>query len=110
MTMDEFAEITQHVIERDGLLNRVQVAGERLASSILALDHPRVDHVRGRGLLRGVVLTEPVAAAVADAALAAGFVINAPRPTVLRLAPPLIVPDAELDRFVAALPALLDAA
>jgi len=29
---------------------------------------------------------------------------------VLRLAPPLIVPDAELDRFVAALPALLDAA
>ncbi len=98
------------IIERDGLLNRVQVAGERLASSILALDHPRVDHVRGRGLLRGVVLTEPVAAAVADAALAAGFVINAPRPTVLRLAPPLIVPDAELDRFVAALPALLDAA
>jgi len=42
------------------------------------------------------------------AALAAGFVINAPRPTVLRLAPPLIVPDAELDRFVAALPGLLD--
>ena len=45
---------------------------------------------------------------VADAALAAGFVINAPRPDVLRLAPPLIIPDAELDRFVAALPALLD--
>ena len=37
----------------------------------------------------------------------AGFVINAPRPHVLRLAPPLIVPDAELDRFVEALPGLL---
>ncbi len=98
------------IIERDGLLSRVQEAGERLAAGIMALDHPRVDHVRGRGLLRGVVLTEPVAAAVADAALSAGFVINAPRPNVLRLAPPLIIPDAELDRFVAALPALLDAA
>ena len=98
------------IIERDGLLERVQQAGERLASAIEGLGHPRVDHVRGRGLLRGVVLTEPVAPAVADAALAAGFVINAPRPSVLRIAPPLIVPDAELDRFVAALPALLDAA
>ena len=96
------------IIERDGLLQRVRTAGERLAAGITALDHPRISHVRGRGLLRGVVLTEPVAPAVSDAALAAGFVINAPRPDVLRLAPPLIVPDAELDRFVAALPGLLD--
>ncbi len=97
------------IIERDGLLPRVQAAGERLAAGITALEHPRISLVRGRGLLRGVVLSEPVAPAVADAALAAGFVINAPRPDVLRLAPPLIVPDVELDRFVAALPALLDA-
>lgn len=97
------------IIERDGLLARARTAGERLASGILGLGHPRVATVRGRGLLRGVVLTEPVAAAVADAALAAGFVINAPRPDVLRLAPPLIVADADLDAFVAALPALLDA-
>ncbi len=96
------------IIERDGLLARVRVAGERLAAGITALGHPRIAHVRGRGLLRGVVLTDPIAPAAADAALAAGFVINAPRPDVLRLAPPLIIPDAELDRFVAALPALLD--
>ncbi len=96
------------IIERDGLLARVRTAGERLASGIEALEHARISHVRGRGLLRGVVLTEPVAPAVADAALTGGFVINAPRPNVLRLAPPLIIPDAELDRFVDALPGLLD--
>ena len=56
------------------------------------------------------VMGESAPTSLVLAALAAGFVINAPRPTVLRLAPPLIVPDAELDRFVAALPALLDAA
>ncbi|MFZ0530981.1 MAG: acetylornithine transaminase, partial [Propionicimonas sp.] len=57
---------------------------------------------------RGVVLAEPIAAAVARRALEAGLVINAPRPDVLRLAPPLIITDAELDVFVAALPSLLD--
>jgi acetylornithine aminotransferase len=69
-----------------------------------------VTSVRGRGLLRGVVLADPIAPAVAEAALAAGFVINAPRPNVLRLAPPLIVSDADLDSFVSALPGLIDAA
>lgn len=96
------------IIERDGLLERVSRAGERLASSILALGHPLVVTVRGRGLLRGIVLAEPIASAVAEAALDGGFVINAPRPNVLRLAPPLIISDADLDRFVAALPGLLD--
>jgi acetylornithine aminotransferase len=50
--------------------------------------HPLITGVRGRGLLRAITLTEPIAAAVADAALDAGFIINAPRPDVLRLAPP----------------------
>ncbi|WP_298130911.1 acetylornithine transaminase [Micropruina sp.] len=97
------------IIERDGLLARVRTAGERLASGILNLQHPRVSAVRGQGLLRGVVLTDAIAPAVADAALASGFVINAPRPNVLRLAPPLIISDADLDGFVAALPDLLEA-
>ena len=99
-----------NIIERDGLLDRVTTAGERLASGVMALGHPQVVTVRGRGLLRGLVLNDPIAPAVADAALAAGFVINAPRPNVLRLAPPLVITDADLDRFVAALPGLLDGA
>jgi acetylornithine aminotransferase len=96
------------IIERDGLLERATVAGDRLAAEILGLQHPQVTAVRGRGLLRGIVLADPIAPAVAEAALDAGFVINAPRPHVLRLAPPLIVTDAQLDTFVAALPGLLE--
>lgn len=99
-----------NIIERDGLLERVTAAGERLASRVMALGHPQVTAVRGGGLLRGVVLADPIAPAVADAALDAGFVINAPRPNVLRLAPPLVISDADLDRFVAALPGFLDGA
>jgi acetylornithine aminotransferase len=35
-------------------------------------------------------------------------VINAPKPDVLRLAPPLIISAAELDSFIGVLPSLLD--
>ncbi len=50
------------IIERDGLLQRVTEAGDRLAGQLLDLGHPQIAGVRGRGLLRGVVLADPIAA------------------------------------------------
>ena len=99
-----------NVIERDGLLQNATDMGEHLVRAVGGLGHPLVSEVRGRGLLRGIVLTADVAPAVVDLALEAGFVINAPRPHVLRIAPPLIITAAQLDTFVAALPGFLDAA
>lgn len=96
------------VIERDDLLAHAKTLGEHLETAIMGLDHRLIAGVRGRGLLQAVILAEPVAAAVVDAALAAGFVINAPRPDVLRLAPPLIISATELDGFVRLLPSLLN--
>ena len=96
------------VIERDGLLANAAALGDHLVAAVEALGHPLITGVRGRGLLRGITLREPVAAAVADAALDAGFVINAPRPDVLRVAPPLIITAELLDGFVATLPGLLE--
>lgn len=98
------------VIERDGLLEHVRQTGEYVTAAITALRHPLIEGVRGRGLMLGIVLTEEVAPAVVELALDAGFVINAPRPTVIRLVPPLNITAAELDPFVAALPGLLDLA
>lgn len=95
------------VIERDGLLQHVARTGEWLADAVAGLEHPRIAGVRGRGLLRGVVLADEVAPGVAAAALAQGFIVNAPRPNVLRLAPPLVITPEELQPFVAALPGLL---
>ena len=60
--------------------------------------------MRGRGLLRGIVLTEDISREVALKALGDGFLVNAPRPDVIRLAPPLIITRAELQPFVDALP------
>ena len=91
-----------------GVVDNARATGAWLAGAVRDLGHPLIDGVRGRGLLLGVTLTKPVAAAVADAALDEGFVINAPRPGVLRLAPPLISVPGDLQDFVDALPALLD--
>jgi acetylornithine/N-succinyldiaminopimelate aminotransferase len=96
-------------IESEGLLEHVKRVGERLRAGIEALGHPLVDGVRGAGLLLGVVLTAPVATAVAGALTQDGFLANAIQPGVLRLAPPLILTTAQADAFVAALPAALDA-
>jgi acetylornithine aminotransferase len=98
------------VIERDGLLDNADLMGQRLAAGVADLDHPLIDGVRGRGLLRGIVLTEDIAPAVADAALDGGFIINAPRPNILRIAPPLIITGAQIDSFTEALPAFIASA
>ncbi|MBO8185747.1 acetylornithine transaminase [Streptomyces spirodelae] len=97
-------------IATDGLLDHVKRVGARLREGVLGLGHPAVAQVRGAGLLLGIVLTEPVAPRVQQAAQDAGFLVNAVAPDVVRLAPPLIVGEAEVDALVGALPAVLDAA
>ncbi|MEO3761693.1 acetylornithine transaminase [Mycobacterium sp. B14F4] len=96
------------VLADDDLIGRADVLGKALAAGIEALGHPLVDHVRGRGLLRGVVLTAERAKPVEAAARDAGFLVNAAAPDVIRLAPPLIVSEAQIDDFLTALPAVLD--
>ncbi|HEU5429865.1 MAG TPA: acetylornithine transaminase [Actinocrinis sp.] len=97
-----------YAIERDGLLENVNVVGARLRDGILGLDHPAVAGVRGAGLLLAIELRDPIAPALADAALNAGFIVNPVNPQAIRLAPPLILTAAQADEFLAALPALLD--
>jgi acetylornithine/N-succinyldiaminopimelate aminotransferase len=97
-------------IRDDGLLERAKEIEHRFTAGIEGLGHPAVSGVRGRGALLGVVLTAPVAAAVEAQLRAAGFLTNAVAADVVRLAPSLVVTDAQIDAFVAALPAALHAA
>jgi acetylornithine/N-succinyldiaminopimelate aminotransferase len=97
-------------LETGGLLGQATLLGERLRKGIEALEHPLVSHVRGVGLWLGIVLSEPLAPQVELAARDAGYLVNAAAPDAVRLAPPLVVSEAQLDAFVAALPSILDAA
>jgi len=78
--------------------------GERLQQ--LAARTSRIAQVRGRGLMWGVELTEPAAPYVAQARERHLLVVTA-GPTVLRLVPPLVISDQELERGVAILEEVL---
>jgi acetylornithine/N-succinyldiaminopimelate aminotransferase len=97
-------------VEQGGLLEASVKLGEHLRRGIESVDDPLVREVRGLGLWLGVVLTEPRAAAVEQAARDAGFLVNAAAPDVVRLAPPLVVRQEQLEAFVGVLPAVLSAA
>ena len=95
-------------IAGEGLLDHVTGLGRHLRDG-LARDE-RVTEVRGEGLLIGLDLSEPLSAEVTAAALEAGFIVNNPTPERIRLAPPLVLTQDQADSFLAAWPAILDAA
>jgi len=98
------------VIERDDLVGNAARRGEQIREIIARIDSPLVEEVRGLGLLLGIGLTEPVALQLAAAAHEAGLIVNAANESSIRIAPPLIVGDAELvdfeERFRVALAAV----
>jgi acetylornithine/N-succinyldiaminopimelate aminotransferase len=99
---------TLHAIESQDVLANVAAVGEHLRSALAAI--PGVTEVRGEGLLIGFDLDADVAPAVVQAGLDAGFIVNAPGPRTIRLAPPLVLTTAQADSFLAAFPAILQAA
>ncbi|THJ65582.1 acetylornithine transaminase [Candidatus Frankia alpina] len=97
-------------IAAEGLLDHATRLGDRLATQIVEAGIPGIVGVRGVGLWRAIELDGPFAPAVETAARAAGYLVNAAVADAVRLAPPLILTDAEADAFVAALLAIFGAA
>ncbi|WP_062318456.1 acetylornithine transaminase [Demequina maris] len=93
------ANATLDAIEELGLLANAKAVGEHLRTSLEALDG--VGEVRGEGLMLGIGLAAPVSAAVARAAVEAGFIVNPPSPDTIRLVPALTLTRAEADLFIA---------
>jgi acetylornithine/N-succinyldiaminopimelate aminotransferase len=90
------ARATLSVMEEEDVCGRAREKGLRLAAGLQAL--PGVLSVRGAGLLLAAQLRTPTARDVAAEALTLGLLVNAVRPDAVRLAPPLLVRDDEIDR------------
>ncbi len=73
--------------------------GEQLRERLTHLASPLVTDIQGRGLLLGIGLAEPIAHRVVSEALARGLIVNAANEHRIRLAPPLIIGDAEIAEF-----------
>jgi len=95
------AEAVLGVMESERVPERAARAGAYLREALLVL--PEVVSVRGFGLLLAAELTRPMSRDVASAALDGGLVLNPVTPTALRLAPSLLVTEAEIDEAMAIL-------
>lgn len=78
----------------DAFLAEVRRKGQVLYDAALKI--PGVKEVRGRGLMLGVVLEQPVAKRVVKLGLEHGVILNAPADDVIRLTPPLVISDEEI--------------
>ncbi len=95
-------------VEEDHLLANAHAMGEYL---VHRLNEPtlraKIADIRAVGLMVGVELREPIARRVAAAALERGLILNAIGDTILRLLPPLIITQADTDRAMQVLTAVL---
>lgn len=97
---------TLEIIQRDALVARAEVAGERLMSGLTGVkaDFPGIlVDVRGRGLMIGVEFADADVGKLVIGSLVKGGVVAAytlNNPEVMRFEPPLIITDEQIDRVV----------
>ena len=97
-------------LDTGGLLGRVARVGDHLERGLrsMAARHPLIKEIRGAGLIWGLELTRD-AAPVVQEGLARGVIVNRTAETVVRLLPPLVITEAEIDEALGRLDAAFGA-
>lgn len=100
---------TVETIIEENLHERAAVLGEKLTGMLREWlgQHSLVQEIRGKGLIIGIVCTEP-SARVIERAREEGLLVIPAGPQVVRLLPPLTISEAELERGVDLLCAAFD--
>jgi acetylornithine/N-succinyldiaminopimelate aminotransferase len=97
------------ILEQENMLERVREVGmyfKRRLEELLGV--PVVKEVRAYGLMLAVELTIPGKDIVKEL-LQQGFILNCTHETVLRLLPPFVITEKQIDKFMRALRPLLEA-
>jgi acetylornithine aminotransferase len=93
-------------IEKSALLERVSAVGVELMAELALIDG--VKEVRGAGLLIGIEFNEPIAKQVTKGLEKLGVLVNGNSEQVIRIAPPLIVTDRQISKFITAFATSVD--
>ena len=99
---------TINTIEDQGLLSRAAAIGDRLMAGLKEglSSSSHVLHIRGRGCMIGIELNKPCKS-LFMAAMEKGLIINVTADSVIRLLPPFVMTDDEVDQVVAILVPLI---
>ncbi len=89
------------LLEEENIITRAAEMGSYLSAQLKTLKekHPVIKDIRGKGLMKGVQLSTP-GAPIVTACMERGFLINCIQDDVLRLAPPLIITQEEVDGLI----------
>ena len=100
-----------HELVDNGLMAHVARAGRHFQAGLerIAAKHRFVKEIRGAGLMWGLDLDRD-AGAVVTAGLERGVIVNRTSGTVVRLLPPLVITEPDIDEALARLDAALGAA
>lgn len=85
-------------IDSKKILSKVEKQGAHIMQELALV--PGVKEVRGAGLLLGIELESLKASDIATALRDAGVLVNPANPTTIRIAPALIVTDAQIEKFI----------
>ncbi|MEK7392144.1 MAG: aminotransferase class III-fold pyridoxal phosphate-dependent enzyme [Fibrobacterota bacterium] len=87
-------------MERLDLVTKTVASGRLLRSTIQDLSERfGLENLRGEGLLQAFDLSAPDGQKLVEAAREAGLLLNSPRPSTIRIMPPLVVTDGEIAEF-----------
>ncbi len=100
---------TLETILGEGLVENSAAMGALLQGGLrqLATRKPIISEIRGMGLMVGIALSRPIARELNRQLFEAGYLVGAVGESVLRLLPPLILAQPDIERFLAALEGLL---
>jgi acetylornithine/N-succinyldiaminopimelate aminotransferase len=97
------------ILEEEKVLERVSTVGAYFKKLLEELkDLPVVNDVRGEGLMLAVEL-KISGKEIVKQLLTQGFIINCTHDTVLRMLPPFVITEKQIDKFVRALRPVLEA-
>ena len=94
----------KYVIEKD-IPGNAKKVGQYLMEKLEGFKkkYPFITEVRGRGLLVAVYFNSEISSSVVKACIERGLLVNKLKPNAIRLIPPLIIGNADVDRAVSVL-------
>jgi ornithine--oxo-acid transaminase len=102
------ARTALEVLQKEDLIARSADLGAYFVNRLKTLNSPYIKEIRAKGLLIGIELTEP-ARRFCEALKNRGMLCKETHATVVRITPPLVITQAELDWAFEQLKAVLEA-
>lgn len=89
-----------NVLENENLIQKSKSLGKYLKEALNVIESSKIIEIRGEGLMIGIEINEPKASQVTAKCLENGIIVNNIGDNIIRLLPPLIIKESDIDKSV----------